>query len=131
MNLHLFPLFQDYPSLGLMTEKLSQKNINLIFAVTENVANLYQVIMPLGLLSCHHRWTCPRWPAHGVTIQGPDQENPFYTHSPGTSHSSPCNLSPSTLNLLGRGCLWWWQEIIHWEEGRKKVSYFSSDRKIC
>ncbi|OBS65129.1 hypothetical protein A6R68_06330 [Neotoma lepida] len=32
----------DYPSLGLMTEKLSQKNINLIFAVTEDVANLYQ-----------------------------------------------------------------------------------------
>ncbi|KAG8505085.1 Integrin beta-3 [Galemys pyrenaicus] len=32
----------DYPSLGLMTEKLSQKNINLIFAVTERVVNLYQ-----------------------------------------------------------------------------------------
>ncbi|XP_073091835.1 integrin beta-3 isoform X2 [Manis javanica] len=32
----------DYPSLGLMTEKLSQKNINLIFAVTENVVRLYQ-----------------------------------------------------------------------------------------
>ncbi|XP_020035268.1 integrin beta-3 isoform X1 [Castor canadensis] len=32
----------DYPSLGLMTEKLSQKNINLIFAVTKNVVNLYQ-----------------------------------------------------------------------------------------
>ncbi|XP_009997642.1 PREDICTED: integrin beta-3 [Chaetura pelagica] len=32
----------DYPSLGLMTEKLSQKNINLIFAVTETVVGLYQ-----------------------------------------------------------------------------------------
>ncbi|XP_057570866.1 integrin beta-3 isoform X2 [Hippopotamus amphibius kiboko] len=32
----------DYPSLGLMTEKLSTKNINLIFAVTETVVNLYQ-----------------------------------------------------------------------------------------
>ncbi|XP_028931575.1 integrin beta-3 isoform X1 [Ornithorhynchus anatinus] len=32
----------DYPSLGLMTEKLSQKNINLIFAVTRNVINLYK-----------------------------------------------------------------------------------------
>uniref|UniRef100_A0A8D2AY89 Integrin beta n=1 Tax=Sciurus vulgaris TaxID=55149 RepID=A0A8D2AY89_SCIVU len=32
----------DYPSLGLMTEKLSEKNINLIFAVTENVVSLYQ-----------------------------------------------------------------------------------------
>nr|XP_025745855.1 integrin beta-3-like [Callorhinus ursinus]XP_025745916.1 integrin beta-3-like [Callorhinus ursinus] len=32
----------DYPSLGLMTEKLSEKNINLIFAVTANVVNLYQ-----------------------------------------------------------------------------------------
>lgn len=33
-----------------MTEKLSQKNINLIFAVTEKVVNLYQVIMPWGFL---------------------------------------------------------------------------------
>ncbi|XP_038610606.1 integrin beta-3 isoform X2 [Tachyglossus aculeatus] len=32
----------DYPSLGLMTEKLSQKNINLIFAVTKSVVNLYK-----------------------------------------------------------------------------------------
>ncbi|XP_017688783.1 PREDICTED: integrin beta-3 [Lepidothrix coronata] len=32
----------DYPSLGLMTEKLSQKNINLIFAVTDTVVGLYQ-----------------------------------------------------------------------------------------
>lgn len=69
MNFYLFPPFQDYPSLGLMTEKLSQKNINLIFAVTENVANLYQVIMPLGLPSRHHRRTCPRRPAHAVTTQ--------------------------------------------------------------
>ncbi|KFW88467.1 Integrin beta-3, partial [Phalacrocorax carbo] len=36
------PLPQDYPSLGLMTEKLSQKNINLIFAVTDTVVGLYQ-----------------------------------------------------------------------------------------
>lgn len=39
-----FPLPQDYPSLGLMTEKLSQKNINLIFAVTDTVVGLYQVM---------------------------------------------------------------------------------------
>lgn len=32
-----------------MTEKLSQKNINLIFAVTENVVNLYQVTTSSGL----------------------------------------------------------------------------------
>ncbi|XP_044531065.1 integrin beta-3 [Gracilinanus agilis] len=32
----------DYPSLALMTEKLSQKNINLIFAVTRSVVSLYQ-----------------------------------------------------------------------------------------
>lgn len=31
-----------------MTEKLSQKNINLIFAVTESVVNLYQVTIPSG-----------------------------------------------------------------------------------
>ncbi|XP_078501226.1 integrin beta-3 [Lissotriton helveticus] len=32
----------DYPSLGMMTEKLSQNNINLIFAVTDNVVELYR-----------------------------------------------------------------------------------------
>ncbi|KAG8447023.1 hypothetical protein GDO86_014464 [Hymenochirus boettgeri] len=31
----------DYPSLGLMTEKLTEKNINLVFAVTMNVLDLY------------------------------------------------------------------------------------------
>uniref|UniRef100_A0A7M4FWU0 Integrin beta n=1 Tax=Crocodylus porosus TaxID=8502 RepID=A0A7M4FWU0_CROPO len=43
-NLYSASTTMDYPSLGLMTEKLSQKNINLIFAVTENVAGLYQKI---------------------------------------------------------------------------------------
>ncbi|XP_075702652.1 integrin beta-3 [Rhinoderma darwinii] len=32
----------DYPSIGLMTEKLSQKNINLVFAVTNTVLELYR-----------------------------------------------------------------------------------------
>ncbi|XP_053219661.1 integrin beta-3 [Podarcis raffonei] len=32
----------DYPSLGLMTDKLSQKNINLIFAVTQAIVDLYR-----------------------------------------------------------------------------------------
>ncbi|XP_072270695.1 integrin beta-3 [Pyxicephalus adspersus] len=32
----------DYPSIGLMTEKLSQKNINLVFAVTREVQDLYK-----------------------------------------------------------------------------------------
>ncbi|KAH0626927.1 hypothetical protein JD844_002230 [Phrynosoma platyrhinos] len=32
----------DYPSLGLLTEKLSQKNINLIFAVTHGTVGLYR-----------------------------------------------------------------------------------------
>ncbi|XP_062874622.1 integrin beta-3a [Trichomycterus rosablanca] len=31
----------DYPSLGMVTEKLSENNINLIFAVTEDVVPLY------------------------------------------------------------------------------------------
>ncbi|XP_067089159.1 integrin beta-3-like [Osmerus mordax] len=31
----------DYPSLALMSEKMSQNNINLIFAVTNNVLSLY------------------------------------------------------------------------------------------
>ncbi|XP_026773100.3 integrin beta-3a [Pangasianodon hypophthalmus] len=31
----------DYPSIGMLTEKLTENNINLIFAVTENVIPLY------------------------------------------------------------------------------------------
>lgn len=34
---------QDYPSLALITEKMSENNINLIFAVTNPVVPLYQV----------------------------------------------------------------------------------------
>lgn len=34
---------QDYPSLALITEKMSENNINLIFAVTNSVVTLYQV----------------------------------------------------------------------------------------
>ncbi|CAM4704850.1 integrin beta-3 [Caretta caretta] len=41
-NLYSASTTLDYPSLGLMTEKLSQKNINLIFAVTETVVGLYK-----------------------------------------------------------------------------------------
>nr|XP_033774857.1 integrin beta-3 [Geotrypetes seraphini] len=37
----------DYPSLGLMTEKLSEKNINLIFAVTSSVVDLYKMYSEL------------------------------------------------------------------------------------
>lgn len=39
-------LLQDYPSLALITEKMSENNINLIFAVTNNVMPLYQVSTP-------------------------------------------------------------------------------------
>lgn len=59
------PLPQDYPSLGLMTEKLSQKNINLIFAVTDTVVGLYQVPaavqshLPGGLVG--HGWLDMAW----------------------------------------------------------------------
>lgn len=41
--LTLLFLFQDYPSLALITEKMSENNINLIFAVTSPVVPLYQV----------------------------------------------------------------------------------------
>lgn len=41
-NLYSASTTLDYPSLGLMTEKLSQKNINLIFAVTQGVVGLYK-----------------------------------------------------------------------------------------
>lgn len=34
---------QDYPSLALMSEKMSENNINLVFAVTNFVYPLYKV----------------------------------------------------------------------------------------
>lgn len=37
------PVFQDYPSLGLITDKMSENNINLVFAVTSYVVPLYKV----------------------------------------------------------------------------------------
>lgn len=37
---------QDYPSLGLITEKMSENNINLVFAVTSFVFPLYKVNRP-------------------------------------------------------------------------------------
>lgn len=42
-------LSQDYPSLALITEKMSENNINLIFAVTNPVVPLYQVTVTLLL----------------------------------------------------------------------------------
>ncbi|KTF86778.1 hypothetical protein cypCar_00011822, partial [Cyprinus carpio] len=38
----IFKFFQDYPSLALITEKMSENNINLIFAVTSHVESLYK-----------------------------------------------------------------------------------------
>ncbi|XP_056607842.1 integrin beta-3a [Triplophysa dalaica] len=32
----------DYPSLGLITDKISENNVNLIFAVTSNIVSLYR-----------------------------------------------------------------------------------------
>ena len=45
---------QDYPSLALITEKMSENNINLIFAVTNPVLRLYQV----SLLFCFIKSKC-------------------------------------------------------------------------
>lgn len=42
-NFIVLLLPQDYPSLALITEKMSENNINLIFAVTNPVVALYQV----------------------------------------------------------------------------------------
>lgn len=41
----LLPFCQDYPSVGHIAEILRQKNIQIIFAVTENVIDLYEVLM--------------------------------------------------------------------------------------
>ena len=40
---NLCSVFQDYPSLALMTDKMSENNINLVFAVTNNMVPLYKV----------------------------------------------------------------------------------------
>ncbi len=50
--------FQDYPSLALITEKMSENNINLIFAVTSHVESLYKVKRVINVIisqygKCH------------------------------------------------------------------------------
>lgn len=50
-----FPLpsaVQDYPSLALMSEKMSDNNINLVFAVTNYVYPLYKVKQKKTYSSC-------------------------------------------------------------------------------
>lgn len=42
-HLQLNRLLQDYPSVGHVAETLRQKNIQIIFAVTEEVTHLYEV----------------------------------------------------------------------------------------
>lgn len=42
-NMYSMSTTMDYPSLALITEKMSENNINLIFAVTNPVVPLYQV----------------------------------------------------------------------------------------
>ena len=44
----LFP--QDYPSLGLLGEKLAENNIYLIFAVTRRYYVIYKVVLSFYLL---------------------------------------------------------------------------------
>uniref|UniRef100_UPI001EAEF533 integrin beta-3-like n=1 Tax=Oncorhynchus gorbuscha TaxID=8017 RepID=UPI001EAEF533 len=41
-NMYSMSTIMDYPSLALITEKMSENNINLIFAVTSPVVPLYQ-----------------------------------------------------------------------------------------
>lgn len=43
LHLQLNRLRQDYPSVGHIAETLRQKNIQIIFAVTEEVTHLYEV----------------------------------------------------------------------------------------
>lgn len=101
-----FPLPQDYPSLGLMTEKLSQKNINLIFAVTDTVVGLYQVTAAVqsdlrgGL-----------WGPEG-TFCGWLDGSWWYPSSQGCSGSSHVWewLDPAVVPspVTSRLCLWWY-----------------------
>lgn len=39
--------FQDYPSIGQISAKLSEKNVNIIFAVTQSQLPLYQTLTEL------------------------------------------------------------------------------------
>lgn len=38
---------QDYPSIGQISAKLSEKNVNIIFAVTQSQLALYQTLTEL------------------------------------------------------------------------------------
>ncbi|CAG02646.1 unnamed protein product, partial [Tetraodon nigroviridis] len=46
-NMYSMSTTMDYPSLALITEKMSENNINLIFAVTNPVVRLYQPLQEL------------------------------------------------------------------------------------
>lgn len=93
-----------------MTEKLSQKNINLIFAVTEEVVNLYQVTMLSGLPGM----------GVGLVMGGPDSGNQptqALAMVPNQEMSSSnlfprVNDSSPTLNLAG--CVCW---CLQWGRG--------------
>lgn len=39
--------FKDYPSIGQISAKLSEKNVNIIFAVTQSQLTLYQTLTEL------------------------------------------------------------------------------------
>lgn len=105
-----------------MTEKLSQKNINLIFAVTEEVVNLYQVTMLSGLPGM----------GVGLVMGGPDSGNqPMQALAmvPNQEMSSSnlfprVNDSSPTLNLAGCvcWCLQWGRGAIPRGEGCEKFS---------
>ncbi|XP_059892674.1 integrin beta-3-like [Gadus macrocephalus] len=41
-NMYSMSTIMDYPSLALINEKMSENNINLVFAVTQSVVSLYQ-----------------------------------------------------------------------------------------
>jgi hypothetical protein len=40
-------VFKDYPSIGQISAKLSEKNVNIIFAVTQSQLVLYQTLTEL------------------------------------------------------------------------------------
>lgn len=89
-----------------MTEKLSQKNINLIFAVTENVVSLYQVTVPSGISGVGS--------VLGGAVSGnpgtlaramlPNRESPSSSLFPGANGSFLWSLS-SNLEPHGMGVL--------------------------
>lgn len=88
-------VFQDYPSLALMTEKMSENNINLVFAVTNYVMPLYKVNK---LLVLNTAWTLFMWRTHPAVMSVFLQE--YSQLIPGTTVGTLSGDSGNVIQLI-------------------------------